>query len=234
MTQQTETRTSTGFFSYISIKKFGNTLLDLLFPASCVHCGRVDIGFCDNCHADLANFPISLYTTTTEIGIPVASTGAHQGILQSAVQALKYHGQPTLGIPFGQRLAQTIQQLDWTFDIIVPVPLHTTRYQERGYNQSQEMAVELAKVINCPNLPDAIERIRGTGSQVDLSREERLKNLDDAFTALPNLITGKTLLLVDDVQTTGTTLSMCAEAAIQAGAVRVYGITVTAATVSRN
>ncbi|MDQ7024598.1 MAG: ComF family protein [Anaerolineae bacterium] len=230
MTQQAETRTSIGFFSYTAIKNVGHTLLDLLFPASCVHCGRVDTGFCDICHADLANFPTSLYITTTETEIPVAATGVHQGILQSAVQALKYHGQPTLGIPLGQRLAQTIQQLDWTFDIIIPVPLHTSRYQERGYNQSQEMAVEVAKLMNCPCLPDAIIRTRSTDSQVGLNREERLRNLNDAFSAQTELINGKMLLLVDDVQTTGTTLSMCAEAAIQAGATAVYGITVTAAT----
>ena len=233
MIQQTEARTTNGLFSYRSIKNLGITLLDLLFPPSCVHCGRVDTGFCDSCHNELSQIPVLTYTTTTETGIEVASTGAHQGVLQSAVQALKYHNQPQLGIPLATRLAQTLQQLDWTFDIIVPVPLHTSRYHERGYNQSQEMAIPLAESIHYPCMPDAIERTRITHSQVGLNREERLNNLNDAFIAHQTHVNGKRLLLVDDVQTTGTTLSMCAEAALQAGAVHVYGITVTAATVAQ-
>ena len=112
--------------------------------------------------------------------------------------------------------------------------MHTSRYRERGYNQAQEIATVLAAAIDCRCEPTAIERTRMTQSQVGLNREERLTNLDDAFAAQAQLVIGKSLLLVDDVQTTGTTLSMCAEAAMQAGAVRVYGITVTAATVSNN
>jgi ComF family protein len=233
MTQQTEARITTGLFAYRSIKNLGITLLDLLFPPSCVHCGRVDTGFCDNCHNELNQIPILHYTTTTETGIEVASTGAHQGVLQSAVQAIKYHNQPQLGIPLARRLTQTLQQLNWTFDMIIPVPLHMSRYQERGYNQSQEMAIPLANTINYLCVPDAIERTRVTHSQVGLNREERLNNLNDAFIAHQTFVNGKRLLLVDDVQTTGTTLSMCAEAALQAGAAHVYGITVTAATVSQ-
>jgi ComF family protein len=129
----------------------------------------------------------------------------------------------------GQRLAAAYQQLDWTIDIIIPVPLHISRYRERGYNQSQEMAMELAAQIGCPCEPDAIERTRATQSQVGLNREERLTNLDDAFVAHMAAIAGKTVLLVDDVQTTGTTLAMCANAAMQVGAAAVFGMTVTAA-----
>ena len=234
MTQATEARTSTGLFSSKNIKHIGNTLLDLLFPPSCIHCGRVDVGFCEMCIAELHAVPVSDYMTTTASGIIVASTAAHQGVMQSAVQAIKYHNQPQMAIPLGQRLAQAITQLNWTFDTIIPVPMHTSRYRERGYNQAQEIAIALAEVIQYECKPNAIERIRATQSQVGLNRQERLSNLNDAFIAHSEFVKDKTLLLVDDVQTTGTTISMCAEAALQAGARHVYGLTVTAATLARN
>ena len=234
MTQSTEARSGTGLFSSNMVKQFGNALIDLLFPPSCVHCGRVDSGFCETCYNNLMHIPIIDYTTTTESGIVVASTGEHRGILQSAVQALKYHNQAQLGIPLGQRLAIALQRLNWTIDTIIPVPLHTSRYRERGYNQAQEIANTIAEVLHLPCEPNAIERTRITQSQVGLNREERLSNLNDAFTAHEEFVSGKVLLLVDDVQTTGTTISMCAEAAMQADAAEVYGITVTAATIARN
>jgi ComF family protein len=234
MMQSTEARNTTGLFTSTTIQQFGMILLDLLFPPSCIHCGRVDTGFCETCYTELLHTPILHHTTTTESGIVVASSGEHSGVLQSAVQGLKYHNLRTLAIPLGKRLAQMTQSLDWTFDMVIPVPMHTSRYLERGYNQAQEIAITLAESIGCHCEPTAIERTRMTQSQVGLNREQRLSNLNDAFAAQAELVAGQTLLLVDDVQTTGTTISMCAEAAMQAGAARVYGMTVTAASVRSN
>lgn len=229
MIQPTQARSSSGLFAYPTLAQVGSAFLDLLFPPSCVHCGRVDTGFCPLCLERLSRQPLDLRIRALESGILIASTGWHEYILQSAVQALKYHNQRHLAVPLGQRMVAAFRQLEWTIDIIVPVPLHTSRLRERGYNQSQEMASVLAEgvPINCQ--PDAIERSRVTRSQVGLTAGERKTNLNDAFAAHPEHVAGKTLLLIDDVQTTGTTLMMCAEAALQAGVKAVYGLTVTAA-----
>ena len=170
MTQETEARSGIGLFSSTTIKQFGNTLLDLFFPQSCVHCGRVDTGFCETCHTGLLQVPIIDYTTRTESGIVVASTAEHHGVIQSAIQALKYHNQRQLGISLGRRVATALSDLNWTIDTIIPVPLHTDRYRERGYNQAQEIATPIAETLQIPCEPQAIERTRITHSQVGLNR----------------------------------------------------------------
>ena len=103
-------------------------------------------------------------------------------------------------------------------DMLVPVPLHWQRYMQRGYNQSEVLAKMLAKYLNIP-VKSPLKRIRHTTRQATLSREERLKNLKDAFAVPhPEKVSGKTVLLIDDVLTTGSTLHACAEALRLAGA----------------
>jgi predicted amidophosphoribosyltransferase len=189
MTQPTEARNTFGLFAYPTIQQFGIALLDLLFPASCVHCGRVDTGFCATCYAELTNTPVLSYTTATDNGIRVASSGEHQGVLQSAVQALKYHNQRELAVPLGQRLAHLVQHLDWSFDMVVPVPMHL-RYRERGYNQAQECN-DSGETIVCRCEP-IHERIRMTQSQVGLNREAQTTSmiLPHAELVTQNVIVG--------------------------------------------
>jgi competence protein ComFC len=125
-------------------------------------------------------------------------------------------------------LTQLIKQ-NWTIDIIVPVPLHMSRLAERGYNQAQLLSEVLAKEAALPCSPEAVSRQRNTQSQVTLNAMERQINLQDAFQAHPQLVSNKNILLIDDVYTTGATLSACAQAILEAGALAVYGLTVTVA-----
>jgi ComF family protein len=113
--------------------------------------------------------------------------------------------------------------------MIVPVPLHTSRLRERGYNQSQLLGEHVAALTGIGCIPAALQRIRATQSQVTMTAQERLTNVRDAFTANPSSAAGRTILLIDDVYTTGATLSACAEALLLVGALAVYGLTVTAA-----
>ena len=103
-------------------------------------------------------------------------------------------------------------------DMIVPVPLYWTRRLQRGYNQSEVLAKMLSRYLHIP-VKTPLKRVRATIRQATLNREERLKNLKNAF-KVPNAdkVTGKTILLVDDVLTTGSTLHACAEALRKAGA----------------
>jgi len=127
------------------------------------------------------------------------------------------------------RLASQYRAQGWTVDIIAPVPLHPSRQSSRGYNQSQRLAQALSDHIGVPCRPDVLARERYTRPQVGLSRAERQTNVVGAFVGAPDLLHDRSLLLVDDVYTTGATLRACAQAALDAGANPVYGLTVTVA-----
>lgn len=225
-----QARTDSGLFSYSLLQSGYQALLDLVFPPRCVHCGKVDYHFCDSCQNDLLESSILSLVDNTIVGVKeIASTGYHQGVLQSAVQGLKYHGQRELAPILAQRMATLLESLDWTYDIVIPVPMHTQRLRERGYNQAKEISLNLAQILGKMHSDTAIIRERATRSQVGLNAIERRENLRDAFSADEGIIKGKSLLLVDDVKTTGATMVGCATAAITVGATQVYGITVTVA-----
>lgn len=202
--------------------------LDILFPPRCAGCGRVDAEWCERCAAALAAVPVALHHRTLET-IPVASTGEHTGLLQRAVQALKYENTRILTSPLSQRLAAGINQLEWPVEAVVPVPLHESRLQARGYNQAQLLAEALSRTLGIPCYPDAVRRVRATRSQVGLNGADRRRNVQDAFAVGSSELLGKTVLVVDDVCTTGATLLACAQALHAAGARAVYAVTVTAA-----
>jgi ComF family protein len=153
----------------------------------------------------------------------------HTAPLREAIHALKYDDRPALALPLSRYLVATFRQDPWLrltprIDAVVPAPLHPARLQERGYNQSELLAEHFASACHLPIHPDWLERIRATRQQVGLSAFERQQNVFGAFRASP-AVAGQILLVVDDVFTTGATLSACADAALAAGAARVYALT---------
>ena len=206
-----------------------NFVLDLIFPPVCLNCGRVDWRFCEACQKQVLELPILPHPIELSPLSGVLTTAKHEGILENAVQALKYNEALYLAPLFAQRMALALKSTNWTFDTVIPIPLSSLRMKERGYNQAREISQSLAQQLNIDLQAAALQKIRHTQSQVGLGRAERLENVKEAFSADSSLITGKTLLLVDDVRTTGATLSECAQVALQAGASSVYAITVTAA-----
>ena len=115
-------------------------------------------------------------------------------------------------------------------DAVLPVPLHPKRERERGYNQSALLAESLARRLNRRFDARSLSRTRNTEHQARLSGKDRLKNLKDAFTVKDTrFVRGRTLLVIDDVMTTGATLSHCARALLQAGAARIWCATVSRA-----
>ena len=105
-------------------------------------------------------------------------------------------------------------------------PLSKERFRERGYNQAAAVAHPLALFLERPYQPFSLEQVRDTRSQVGLSAEERRLNVVDAFEAVPELVHKKDILLIDDVKTTGATLSACAGALKIAGADNVFCVTI--------
>lgn len=214
-----------GLFSPFST--LWNALIDLVFPPRCEHCGRVDTSWCDACLQELEHIPITPLARQIE-SFTVLATAPHEGVLQSAIHALKYANQPHLAQRLGLRLAQRILNDSLTFDRIIPVPLHITRQAKRGYNQSKELALALSLQTGIPVAEDFLQRQRETRPQVGLSRQERLTNVAGAFVA-SHTVSEKRLLVIDDVCTTGSTLKACAEALYQQGAIEVMALTLSMA-----
>jgi len=185
---------------------------------------------CGECRADEAAFD------------GARSFGLYAGKLRKAVLRVKFSGDERLGMRLGELLAATWDSLPQAGEIdsclIVPVPLHPSRRRERGFNQSEVLAVGLARALRrqraeaAPRVAkDCLRRKRATPPQTGLSVAARRENLRGAFEVIkPDAIRGRTIVLVDDVMTTGATLSACARALKHAGAAQVIGLTLARAT----
>ncbi|MPN63343.1 hypothetical protein SDC9_211101 [bioreactor metagenome] len=118
----------------------------------------------------------------------------------------------------------------WEIDIVVPVPLHRRRLRKRGYNQSELLARHICKREGLRLEAGALRRIKDTTSQTHKHKQERMKNVFAAFVVVsPDAVKDKTILLIDDVITTGATLGECALMLKHYGAKRVYALTYCAA-----
>jgi len=109
--------------------------------------------------------------------------------------------------------------------LIVPVPLSEKRLKERGFNQADILAKPLSWKTEIPYQNSCIHRVKETSSQVGLTLKDRINNVTNAFEADPTYMKSKTILVIDDVATTGSTINACAQSLIQAGARRVYALT---------
>ena len=155
------------------------------------------------------------------------SYAAYRGTLARAVVLLKFERIDPLAAYFGERLASLAQRTDLAADIIVPVPLHRVRERERGFNQAELIAREVAKRLELPFEPVLLMRTKARPDKHILSNDERWRIVRGAFATRPgSQVDNKRVLLVDDVMTTGATLDACAGALLEAGAKSVIGLTV--------
>lgn len=150
----------------------------------------------------------------------VWALGFHKGSLREAIHHLKFNGREELAGPLGARLAGLIST---RYDLIIPVPLHPSRLRERGYNQAALLARAIAADGRALFSESVLVRLRRTGHQAKLERKDRLQNLKGAFarSAGSAPLTDQTILLVDDVLTTGATATAAADVLLLAGARRV-------------
>jgi ComF family protein len=143
------------------------------------------------------------------------------GAIARAITRMKYESRPDLARPLGDLLWRALSaRVSSLHDaLIVPVPLHTSRLAERGYNQSSLLARRVARHLGAPFAPLALARGRDTPKQATLDRAARLANVAGAFRVRqPGRVRGGLVCLVDDVRTTGATLEACSTALREAGA----------------
>ena len=170
-------------------------------------------GICDACRAERPHFHA------------LRAWAVFEDPVRKALHKLKYRRDVGLGDALAAHMVSYVRGLNWNIDTIVPIPLGRQRHRERGYNQVGMIARPLALALNIDFAPKALTRSKETRSQVGLSKQERQKNVEGAFRAGVR-VKGKTVLILDDVSTTGSTLSSGAEALFSSGAKDVYALTV--------
>lgn len=226
------------------IQKSGQSLLDLLFPPRCVNCQATAGWLCQNC---LSQIVFITPPICQRCGTPPASGASScnqcqhnplqylDGIrsacyfednpIRPAIHLLKYRNHKAAAATLATILAQAYRRFELAVDVLMPVPLHPARLRERGYNQSELLAKALSYLLDLPVNSRALRRIRHTKSQMTLGFEERHQNVAEAFACDGFTGAGQTVLLIDDVCTTGSTLDACADALKKRGAAAVWGLT---------
>lgn len=200
----------------------GELAVSLVAPPRCAACDAavpLRTVFCASC------------ASTLERASPpdrsVRSAFVYGGALARALERFKYDGQAHLARPLSDLVLLALERDEHAFDVVCPVPLHGSRLIERGFNQSALLASRVASHLRVSFRPLALARIRATSQQASLPREERLKNVANAFIVRqPQAVRGARVLLVDDVRTTGATIGACGEVLQNGGAKDVVSATV--------
>ncbi len=197
--------------------------------------------WCENCSSSVQTLPEPVCPVCGEPGstdeicndcrsIPPAfdslrSHALFSGPVREALHRLKYNNDIGLGEVLAPYLVKTYQTMNLDIDLVTAIPLSKKRLRSRGYNQAEELARPFAAMIGKPYLGNLVERIVDTRSQIDLSAQERRENVSGAFYANSMFIKAKSVIIIDDVSTTGSTISECARALRKAGAREVHAIT---------
>lgn len=221
-----------------------NIFLDLLFPKRCVGCKSVGSYLCTKCAKKLA----PVYTLVClACDRPAIGGITHPGCrtryapdgystaytfatpVKELIHELKYKGVSDIANLCATMLAVIVpNNVIERKPVVIPVPLHKVKWRQRGFNQSELLAKRLAKTIQLPLNTTVLQRITQTKSQAKLSRHERKENVKNAF-ACASRLSGKSVLLIDDTVTTGSTIIACANALKRAGATYVWALTLSQA-----
>jgi len=213
---------------------------ELLFPSCCVGCGKDGAFLCMSCRRSLPQLmpPLCIKCGNSlswdgcctsclrwELRIDgIRSPFRYEGIVREAILQLKYHHLRAIARELAQPLAEYLMRMSLPGDVIFPVPLHPRRLRARGYNQSALLAKELGKMVGLPIEEGILWRCIDTPPQARSDGETRRNNVIGAFRCNEKEVESRSVIVLDDVCTTGATLSACAETLQVAGVASVWGV----------
>lgn len=220
-----------------AIKELRHGLTHLFYPRLCEGCRKPLLPseqvLCIGCGLQLPETGYAADDNETAIRLAGRVPFLHatslayftnEGLLQHLLHGLKYKGRKETGYYLGKRLGEQLKKTLWaqSIDVIIPVPLHKAKKAKRGYNQSLLIAEGIGDTLNIPASDGLLLRVRGTDSQTHKTREERVTNMEEAFCVKKTgSLTGKHILLCDDVLTTGATLEACALALMKEESIKI-------------
>jgi ComF family protein len=216
-------------------------MLDWLCSPQCAACGAPAISFCDACRSSLVEIgpacprcaePTGEHPVTCRrcVATPlpvdtIISPWRYGGQLAAAIKRLKFAGCTHVARDLAPLWAPAIAAAVFELDaIVVPVPLHWRRRWTRGYDHAWLMALHACRAVDLPRPRPALRRVRAAPPQSKLSAAARRENLRDAFAVRDRSIAGRSVILVDDVVTTGATVAAAARALLAGGATRVVAV----------
>lgn len=185
----------------------------------CDKCGKYiesESELCGDCRERMPSFEIC------------RAAGPYSDAFRIAIKVLKFIGKKNLAYRMGCMMAKVIKEEKrfWPIDLVVPVPASQGSLKQRGFSQTELLARQIAKNLKLKLGGNLLVRVKDTPTQRELTREEREKNLQSAFDIKDRKkVQGKSILLVDDVYTTGSTIRECTRILLEAGAARVSVIT---------
>ncbi len=209
-------------------------LKDLFFPAFCLNCGLEGAFVCDKCFKSLQKMmtadQISIPKDSPLDGIMAVYRYEDHSLPARLIHSFKYDLIKELFIPLGRLMAEKMNEsLNRDDAVLCPVPLHKKRFKWRGFNQSDLLAKRVGTICGI-NVIYPLKRIHFRIAQMELKREDRIKNIRGAFVIDKDFedtilsLSGKCVFLVDDVATTLSTLNECALTLKNAGCKKVYAI----------
>ena len=224
------------------LSRVAGSVVEHLLPSNCAVCDREGRFLCPGCEPALPRLqkpycpvcarpgptgPCEWCAATSQAFDGIRAPYLFDGVPRDMVHRLKYENLMASAPDLGRLLTTFLGSNPMPADVLIPVPLHKRRERERGYNQSEFLARELGKRVGMPVETRVLRRIRNAPPQVSMkSDEERRRNIEGAFECASQ-IDARRVLLIDDVVTTGSTLSACGIALKAAGARSVWGLALT-------
>jgi ComF family protein len=211
-------------------KKAGNFILEILFPQFCFNCGIEGTYLCEDCKSILEITGFHQKYSAPNLKDLYFALSYNNHLSKKLIRRFKYE-------PFVKELAKPLSSLiiahfqlmdnkpDFSGYSLVPIPLEKRKMKWRGFNQAEEIGKELAEFLKIPLVSDCLIKTRETISQVELPEDARKENVKGTF-SVKNRISGKKILLVDDVYTTGATMTECARVLRESGAKEIIGIAI--------
>lgn len=214
------------------LERLARFLLDLLFPPRCVFCGEIvppGTQVCENCAKTIAPCGSVRSLTLPKGGekVPCAALYPYDGKVRDSILRYKFHGEKQNADYYTEKMAILVKIAfpDHNLSLVTWVPLSEERKKERGYDQAERLARQLAKALKLPCI-QCLRKAKSNRVQHFLNRGGRAGNVRGVYTSQGTETMGKNLLLVDDIVTTGATLAECASVLQHAGAASIRCITV--------